>query len=219
MGPFFLRKILFFSGALGLGLTCLGLKLALAFGQLHNTWPTVSVAFLQLSQISSWITFLLSRFDFVGRASRQALQAKCQLLCRTGMLQIFFQKLYRVLLSELVPLLFEADHVLAKWYALRTVNKPFLVSVQISLSGGSLELMGMLLMISASWGKNSASMTEDFHSVVSSFISSCTRVSACKNILGDVTLYVERTGNHLSSHTWILAPLPIAHSPPQTLLY
>ena len=29
MGPFFLRKILFFCGALGLGLTCLGLEPAL----------------------------------------------------------------------------------------------------------------------------------------------------------------------------------------------
>ena len=29
MGPFFLLKILFFSGALGLGLTCLGLEPAL----------------------------------------------------------------------------------------------------------------------------------------------------------------------------------------------
>ena len=38
MEPFFLRKILFFSGALGLGLTCLGLESALGRGMVCMGW-------------------------------------------------------------------------------------------------------------------------------------------------------------------------------------
>ena len=43
MGPFFLREILFFNGALGLGLTCLGLGLALC-----HIEKVINIAFLKL---------------------------------------------------------------------------------------------------------------------------------------------------------------------------
>ena len=48
MGPFFSRKILFFSGALGLGLTCLGLEpaLALAINFLVHTTTTTTTTII-----------------------------------------------------------------------------------------------------------------------------------------------------------------------------
>ena len=68
MGSFFPRKILFFSGALGLGLTCLGLKLALTdsyVGDNGKTHYVVPSKGLWTSEDSKKLDYKLLLEDFV----------------------------------------------------------------------------------------------------------------------------------------------------------
>ena len=53
------------------------------------------------------------------------------------MLHILLQKRLKLLAAEEVHLFGGEDQVTANLYALRTVNNPFLVSDQMSLSGGN----------------------------------------------------------------------------------
>ena len=123
-----------------------------AFWQFQSTWPCVFSSFVHLSHIPSCTTFHLMRLVFIGRISLQDLQTKCQILCGTGRLHIFLQKHWTWLLSELAPMLARWEHFTANVYVLRTLNDPFGDTTQISLSCGSQELKGRLLITSVSYG-------------------------------------------------------------------
>ena len=72
----------------------------------------------------------------------------------------------------------------------------------------------MLFIVSTSWDKNRASTMEVFQLVVDVSISSLTLVFACENNLGEIVVYVEDVGSHLSPHTLIVSPLPTLHLRP-----
>lgn len=55
---------------------------------------------------------------------------------------------------------------------------------------------------------------EVFQLAVDASITLLTLVLACKNTLGEITVYVEDVGSHLSAHTLILSPLPTLHLRP-----
>ena len=132
------------------------------------------------------------------------------------MLHILLQKHLKLLAFDEEPLLGDENRFTARLYALRTVNKPFNVSDQMSLSSGSRTLIGMLLITSASCGRNTVSITSVRHSPFAPSISSTTLVSACRKSLGVVILCVGGIGSHLSSHTRIPAPFPTLHLKPSS---
>ena len=130
------------------------------------------------------------------------------------MLHILLQKHLKLLASDEEPLLGGESRFTASLYALRTVNKPFDVLDQISLSGGSRALIGMLLIMSASCGRNTMSITSVRHSPFAPSNSSTTLVFACRKSLGVIILCDGGVGSHLSSHTRMLAPFPTLHFKP-----
>lgn len=91
------------------------------------------------------------------------------------------------------------------------LNCPFKDSAQINLSADRRELIGMHLIMLASYGGNTASRTSNLHLAVSGSINSLSSVSGSKNCQGDATLYIEDVGSHLLPLTLILAPLPTLH--------
>ena len=151
------------------------------------------------------------RLTFMGRISRHALHAKCRILCGRGRLQFCFQKRWFWLLFEVALKLPGRDSLTSTAYALRTLKCPLGDSAQINLLAGNRELIGMLLMTTASYGRNKASRISNLQLAVLGFINSLTLVSGCRNYLGEVTLYVDEVGNHLWPQTRILDPLPTFH--------
>lgn len=190
------------------------LHTSLALGPLQNRWPDVSSSSWHSLQQSSCSTCLRTRFFLVSKMSWHALHMKCRTLCGACICHSNFQNFLVWLSSELEPLFAGRERFIANLYAIRTLNNLFALSAHISLSSGGCILNGMLLIHSASCGRNNASINCAFYWVESWAINSHTFVSTLKNILGDTTWYVDVDGNHLSPHTRMDVPLPTLHRLP-----
>ena len=69
-------------------------------------------------------------------------------------------------------------------------------------------------MVLASWGKKVALITSIFHHLVSMSMREETQGKSPKPSWGEITLWVDGVGNHLSSQIWIRRPLPTLHLVP-----
>ena len=147
----------------------------------------------------------------VGRISLHARQVKCLTLWGRGRLHIMFQNRRCELPPEEPPTLaFQAIRI-ATVYALFTVKVPFKDSAHICLSTSSLELIGILFMMSALKGRKQG--IDDLRlpaSIV--WINEFTHSHiSIQESLGDITLCMDAVGNHLFPHTLIYSPFLILH--------
>ena len=79
------------------------------------------------------------------------------------------------------------------------MKSPFSLPTQIILSLGRLLLRGMFNIVFALEGRNRDLTKSIFHLLVSLSISVDTIGKSLKSFGGEITLYVEGVGNHLSS--------------------
>ena len=94
------------------------------------------------------------------------------------------------------------------------MKSPRLFPIQIILSSGRLWLNGILRIKSSSKGRKVALTMSTLHH----FVTGSMREETIGNwgILfgGEITLYVDGVGSHLSSHIWINFPFPTLHRVP-----
>ena len=154
------------------------------------------------------------RFSFIGSMSLHAYHAKCRTLRAIFILHKYFQNFLRLLSFEalIVPPLGTSSNAIQQ--TLLTHNKPVIVGAHICLSSCRLELRVIPPMISASWGKKICFNTSYFHVPLLEAINSTTHASSWSVDRGEVTLYEEGVGSHLSFQIRMLFPFPIYHRRP-----
>ena len=147
-------------------------------------WKLVSSSRLHIGHWTSSITFLLHGFAFVGKTSLQALPIK--FLSALGICS-FHRELHISLGFSCVELLAicYTSIDLARWYALFTVNSPFLVPLHIITSHLFVQLNGIDKIAITLWGRNSALIKSLFYHFVSLSISAQTFAFGARSRGGD----------------------------------